>query len=67
MNTEEKMRRMYHRLYGEITGRFSLVYTEREYGEDVEPKLELLKDGNPCDEETRSELLFNYITQDWES
>ena len=38
------MRRMYYRLYGEVTGRFSLISTEGEYGEDVEPVLEVLKD-----------------------
>ena len=65
MDTEDKMRLMYHQLYGEVIGRFSLIYTEGEFDSNEEPVLELLKDDKPCDRETRSELLFNYITRDW--
>jgi len=66
MDTEDKMIHMYHQIYGEVSSNFSFVYTEGGYDTDEEPILELLQNGGPYWQATRSELLFDYITKDWE-
>lgn len=63
MDTEEKMLRMFEKVYGPLSNRFTLDIIEND---DYEPKaIKVMKGSNECWSVTKEDLLFEYVTILW--
>jgi len=61
MNDEEKMKWMFEKVQGEMTG---ACYAEVTYNEDEEPDgVACMKHGNVCWSKNKTELVFDYLTR----
>ena len=71
MNSEEKLKKMFIAVHGDIDTKRSSCYLrvveseeDDSYGEPV--AIEVCKDGNVCWTKTKTDILFDYITKGWE-
>lgn len=69
MTNEEKLMKMFIEVHGDIDNEPSSCYTEFMYSED-DPYgdaigIKLMKDGYECWHESKTDILFNYITKNW--
>jgi len=67
MSEEQKLLRMYKEVHGEESGR---CYTEIAYADEYPHEaigVNLMKDGNLVAFYSKTDLLFDYVTKDWES
>ncbi|AGN51556.1 hypothetical protein VPLG_00117 [Vibrio phage eugene 12A10] len=72
MNDEEKLKKMFMAVHGDIDANRSSCYLRvvesEEYDTYGEPAaIEVCKDGSVCWTKTKTDILFDYITKDWES
>jgi len=71
MELEDKLKRMYHAVNGEIGQGFRLrlhcqeEYDEQGYHDNPTAWLVLLKGNDEVCRYSREELLFDYLTKDW--
>lgn len=64
MTMEEKMTKMFNEIHGVPS---LSCYTEVELDEDCNPiYIHLMKDGNICWSMSKADLVFEYLTKDWE-
>lgn len=72
MTKEEKLLKMFHAVHYNFNGSggssatFEVKVTVAEQWDDFETSIEILKDGDCCACYTEAELLFDYLTRDWE-
>lgn len=59
MTDEEKLRKMFVEVHGELTGSCSLEITE-------EGDCHCIKDGQSCWHFSKTDILFDFVTKDFE-